>query len=151
TCLFPEQCQGGASACVAATDDASLTYCTTTCENGSDCPTAMACVAGQCRYPLPTPGTYGASCASDTDCVEGECTTTGVCALRCVPTAPMCPSGYECTNTAGIDFFCIGVPPAPATKSGGCALGTSASVADAPWLLVGAVALRLAGRRRRRG
>jgi hypothetical protein len=150
TCLFPEQCQGGASACVAAADDASLTYCTTTCQNASDCPAAMACVGAQCRYPLPTPGTYGAPCASDTDCVEGECTSTNVCALRCVPTGATCPSGFACTNTADIDFFCIAVPPASGPKSSGCSLGAPADGATAPWLLAGAVVVRLARRARRR-
>lgn len=66
-------------------------------------------------------GPYGAACTSDTDCLEGECTTTGVCALRCDPASPTCPSGSTCTNTAAIDYFCIASPP-PA-KGGGCAVG----------------------------
>jgi len=140
-CLFPEQCAGGASACVVASDDANLSYCTTACQHDADCPAAMTCAGTQCRYPGPTPGAYGSSCASDADCDEGECTTTGVCALRCDPDAPTCPAGFACSNTADIDFFCIATPPPVASKSGGCVLAPVGRSIAFPWVAGGALAL----------
>lgn len=154
TCLFPEQCAGGRSACVAAADDPSLSYCTTSCQNGGDCPKAMTCEAGpggqsQCRYPLPTPGTYGAACASSSDCVEGQCTTTGVCALPCNPAMPSCPADYACVNTANIDFYCIANPATPApSRGGGCGLAPARRPTPLAWIV--AVALGVAFRRVRR-
>ncbi|MGH7298737.1 MAG: hypothetical protein ACRELB_27600, partial [Polyangiaceae bacterium] len=150
-CLYPDQCAGGASACVVASDDPALSYCTAPCGHDTDCPGAMTCAAGSCLYPAPTPGAYGAPCAGPADCVEGECTTTGVCALRCVPTEPACPDGYACTRTADVDYFCI-ASPAPA-RGGGCALAAVAGRTGAeglPWIAAGAIALRLARRRGRR-
>jgi len=154
TCLFPEQCAGGPSACVAAADDPSLSYCTISCQNGGDCPTAMTCEPGpggqpQCRYPLPTPGTYGAACASNSDCVEGQCTTTGICALPCDPASPTCPADYACVNTANIDFYCIATPPTPAPSGGGgCGVAPARRPTPLAWIV--AVALGIALRRVRR-
>jgi hypothetical protein len=154
TCLFPEQCADGASACVVAPDDPSLSYCAGPCQKSSDCPASMACQtvdgAQQCRYPLPTPGAYGAPCSGTADCVEGECTTTGVCAERCDPAAPSCPGTSTCTNTSGIDFFCI-FPPPPAAKKGGCAVVEGSPRPAFPaWLAGGVVAIVCARRRARR-
>jgi hypothetical protein len=154
TCLFPDQCAGGASACVVAPDDANLSYCTASCNGSSDCPTTMACEptdggGSQCRYPLPTPGTYGAACTSDKDCVEGACTTTGVCALQCDPADPACPSGFSCINTTEIYFFCIAPPPATNSGSGGCVAATSSRSGWADALPFAAAWLALVFRRRR--
>ncbi len=158
TCLFPEQCAGGASACVAAADDPSLRYCTTSCKSGGDCPKSMTCEPGsggqsQCRYPLPTPGTYGAACASNADCVEGQCTTTDVCALPCNPAMPACPTGFTCVNTANIDFYCIAspTPSGAASGGGGCGLARGRGPAPLAWAVGLALALGiLLGRVRRR-
>jgi hypothetical protein len=150
-CLFPEQCMRGASTCVAAPDDPSVSYCTAPCGVDADCPSPMVCVEvgavqAQCRYVPPTPGTYGAACASDADGAEGVCTPTGVCALRCVPDGTSCPSGFACTNTEAIDFSCIASPGGAA-----CAIASAAGRPGAlAWLLAGALALRGARRSRRR-
>lgn len=149
TCVFPAQCAGGASACVVASDDPSFSYCSTGCQHGSDCPSGMVCTGGQCLYSVPTPGAYGATCTSDADCIEGECTTTDVCALRCDPTGPACPTGFNCNNTSDIDFFCIAAPPAPA-KHGGCAVAPSGRPAPFPWI-AGALLLALRAARTRAG
>jgi hypothetical protein len=159
-CFFPEQCAGGASDCLVAPDDPALTYCTQACQKSPDCPKGMSCVAvsggsSQCQFPVPTPGAYGATCSSDTDCIEGNCTAAGsaagICALRCDPVTPMCPPDFACTNTAGIDYFCIGQPPPPASKSGGgCALGPSPAGAAFSWLAGAALAAVAALRRRSR-
>ena len=124
-CLFPERCEGGAPACVVAPDDPNVSYCTTDCAVNADCPTGMICASigasgSQCRYPTPTPGAPGASCSTDADCVDTECTETGVCAVRCVP-GEACAGSFSCTNTGGIDFFCLAT--APPTATGGCSLG----------------------------
>ncbi len=155
TCVFAEQCAGGPSACVAAADDPSLRYCTASCQSAGDCPKAMICEPGpggksQCHYPLPTPGTYGAACASTSDCVEGQCTTTGVCALPCNTAMPSCPADDSCVNTANIDFYCIANPPAAASGSGGCGLVPTGRATSLAWLAAGAVALGVALRRARR-
>jgi hypothetical protein len=149
-CLFPEQCTAGPSACVTAPDDSSLSYCTVSCRENADCPAAMICASvadlgSQCRYPVPTPGTYGSACASDAGCIQGECTTTGICALRCSAAAPTCPSGFSCTNTAGIDFFCIGSPPA--VEGGACSLLPAPGAGGLRWLAVGIFLLQVARRR----
>ena len=159
TCLFAEQCAAGPSACVAASDDPSLSYCTITCQNAGDCPKTMTCEPGssgpsQCRYPLPTPGTYGAACASSSDCVEGQCTTTGVCALPCDPASPACPANFSCVNTASIDFYCIASPASSAPSGGGgCGVAPAGLVArrrPSAWFVAWAVALGIVLRRVRR-
>ncbi len=158
-CFFPEQCTGGASDCLVAPDDPGLRYCTQACQKSPDCPKGMSCVAvsggaSQCQFPVPTPGAYGATCSSDTDCIEGNCTAAGsaagICALRCDPVTPMCPVDFACTNTSGIDYFCIGQPAPPASKGGGggCALGPSPAGALFPWL-TGVVWAAIAALRRR--
>jgi hypothetical protein len=150
TCLFPAQCAGGPSACVVAADDPGLSYCTTSCQNAGDCPKKMSCVAGaggqsQCRYPLPTPGVYGAACASNSDCVEGQCTTTGICALPCDPASPTCPADYSCINTANIDFYCIANPPSSASSGGGgCSLAPPRRSTPLAWIVAGALAFGVA-------
>jgi hypothetical protein len=66
----------------------------------------------------------------------------------------MCPVDFACTNTAGIDYFCIGQPPPPASKSGGgCALGPSPAGAAFPLLTAAGLAVIAASRacRSRRG
>jgi hypothetical protein len=156
TCLFPEQCAEGPSSCVAASDDPSLSYCTTSCQSAADCPKSMTCqpVSGgpsQCRYPLPTPGTYGAACASSSDCVEGQCTTTGVCALPCDPASPSCPADFSCVNTANIDFYCIASHATSASSGGGgCGLAPASLRGPGAWIVAWVVALGIGLRRVRR-
>jgi hypothetical protein len=154
-CLYAEQCAGGASACVTAPDEPALTYCTEGCSVNADCPSEMICVSvanlgSQCRYPVPTPGAYGSACASDADCEEGECTSMGTCALPCFPDGATCPTGLACTNTDGVDFFCLGSPPT--ITGGGCTFAPSGRSAPLTWLAVAALALGVvcgrAGRRR---
>jgi len=152
-CLFPEQCAGGAAACITAPDDANVTYCTASCAASTDCPAGMQCVSvngagSQCRYPAPTPGALGAPCASASDCVDATCTSTGVCAVRCVPTSgTACPSGFECNNIGGIDFFCVASP-----RQGGssCALAPRGDAGAAAWLASAAAVAAILARRRAR-
>lgn len=152
-CLYPEQCQGGASACVVAPDDASVRYCTQACSTSSGCPAGMRCVSqgasgSQCRYPVPTPGAMGATCKADGDCVDASC-LVGVCTEACSSINPSCPVGFTCQSSDGIDSFCLAAPPAP-SKGGGCALAPGDI--EAAWALPALGLVLLAkGRRRRAG
>ena len=160
-CLFQAQCAGGAASCVAATDDPSLTYCTKACSGSGDCPATMTCASAgggmQCLYPVPTPGAYGAPCQSDSDCVEGECSSAdsptpsaGVCALRCEPQSASCPSGYACQQTGAIDFFCIATPSSASGGGGGSGGGCGlAPGTESRFGLLGACLLLVVGAVRR--
>ncbi len=154
-CLFPERCAGGAGACVVAPDDANVSYCTAPCGANADCPAGMTCAsvgdATQCRYPLPTPGTIGAACRGDADCLEGRCTGLGVCGVRCVPGGAACPGTSQCTQTGGIDFFCVA---APVRGAAGSACAVSSSPAGGrrwPAAIAACLALGWARMRRVRG
>jgi hypothetical protein len=151
-CLYAEQCAGGAGACVTASDEPDLTYCTEGCSVNADCPQGMICVsvpnASQCRYPVPTPGAFGGLCGTDSDCVEGMC-SGGTCTFRCAPTGDnTCPNGAPCEEQGGgIDFFCVA--PLSTIRGGSCAVGSSPNGA-AEACIAGALLVAVGGRRRRR-
>ncbi len=152
-CLYPEQCVSGSGACVPATDDPRLTYCTEVCEVNADCPRSMLCVAvapgtSQCRYPVPTPGAFGGVCAVDGDCIAGTC-VAGICTTRCNPAdANACPASSSCEATSGgIDFFCSA--PTFAAPTGGCSAAPRTRRWPT-WALVAAAAVLAAGLRRAR-
>ena len=154
-CLFPEQCAGGVSACVRrGPDDPSIELLHRRLPGERRLPRGDGLCPGRRRghesaaIPVPTPGAYGAACASDADCDEGQCTTTGVCALRCDPAVPACPGGFACTNTADVDFFCVRAPTVG--KGGSCALAPPARGGALLWIAAAALALRVARRRARR-
>lgn len=152
-CLYPEQCEGGAGACVTAADDARLAYCTESCNVNADCPGFMLCVSiasagSQCRYAVPTPGAFGGACRADGDCITGTC-AGGVCTTRCNPAeANACPGSSSCeASNDGIDYFCTA--PSFAAPTGGCSSAPPARRCDA-WALVAAGAVVAAGLRRAR-
>lgn len=140
-CLFPEHCAGGV--CVAAEDEPAITYCATSCSDDLGCRAGMRCRAGQCRFPLPTPGALGARCAADADCVEAECSPSlGVCARRCNPVAPVCPADFACKNTTTIRFECVASPPSIVRGGGGgCATTAAPPDAAAPLALLAIASL----------
>jgi hypothetical protein len=152
-CLFPQHCQGGASACVVAPDDANVSYCTESCSFSADCPAGMLCVSvdesgSQCRYPVPTPGAMGSSCSTDADCVDASC-HAGTCAASCSSAAHACPAGFECESSNGVEYFCE-LLPISATTGSACALpGWAPSSPDACWMLPGLGLVAWARRRRR--
>lgn len=113
-CYFDEQCAGGP--CLQATDEPKRFWCAQPCRTRGDCPAAMVCAADGCRYPVPSPGALGATCAQASDCVSGIC-NVGACTRACVPTGMDCPAGYECSNAGGISFYCRRVP------ASGCDVG----------------------------
>jgi MYXO-CTERM domain-containing protein len=153
-CLFPEQC--AASTCVVAGDDPNIAYCAPPCTTSATCPANTVCTPGDggslCLYPLPTPGAIGSSCMQPSDCVGSQCISTGVCSVRCVSGENDCPSGFDCENTSGIDFYCTATPaPAPSKRGGGCSCAVPASGegAGAWWTLAGLLVANRAQRRRR--
>lgn len=103
-CLHAEQCAEGA--CLQAEDDAELWFCAQPC---GVCPAGMECAAGQCRWPLPSPGAVGWPCADSSECAE--LCYEGACTRRCLTDERVCPAGYECVGTGGLDFYCLAAPP----------------------------------------
>ena len=150
-CLYDEQCTGGL--CVEATDEPLLRYCSQECGKGDACGAGMSCAAGVCRFPIPSPGAIGSSCAEHADCLRGECLDEGWCSIRCVSGRGDCPGGYQCEHLGGVDFFCT---PAPNKvdgdgDEGGCAVGKrSGSWGGWGALLAGGIALLIRLSRRSR-
>jgi hypothetical protein len=145
-CLFAEHCKE--AACVAAEDEPAITYCASRCADDRTCRAGMVCRAGQCRWPLPSPGALGGRCEVDLDCIDAECSPNRVCVRRCDPAAPACPTDHTCKLTSGIRFECVATPRPTTTvraTGGGCA--TSARVEGDAWLM--AMGLLLVLRRAR--
>lgn len=143
-CLYDDHCQSGL--CVTAADEPSLRYCGRRCSDDRACDAPMRCTAGECRYPLPSPGAVGAACKAQSDCVVGECLDEGFCSVRCVD-SDRCPAGYACKHLGDVRFFCVAAPPPPA-DDGSCA--TTAPRAAAPEAALLCVAAVLAAWLRRR-
>lgn len=153
-CLYPGHC--ASASCVSATDEPRIMYCAPSCAKDSDCPAKMKCEEKQCRYPLPTPGALGAACVQPTDCDFGlDCTARQLCSVRCVSGAGSCPSGFECNNISGIDFYCVpGPPPGPSPTVSSCAVragdgAMSSCSLSFLALVLGAATLGCVARRRR--
>jgi hypothetical protein len=118
-CFYDQHCQNGA--CLRTADEPRLWFCTQSCHTAADCPRAMTCTFGACRYPLPSPGATGSQCASASDCVGGTC-LAGRCTRRCNPVSQDCASNFTCERSGGTDFYCL---PAPAGGAPGCAYAES--------------------------
>jgi V8-like Glu-specific endopeptidase len=149
-CLYDGQCSGGP--CLQTTDAPTLWFCGKACGADSDCPSAMRCSGGECRYALPSPGAPGWPCSQASDCAPGgSCvsdpsTNQMVCSVRCDPASAQsgCPSGFDCTLTSGTDFFCLTTPAASKSSAGcstapggfgeGWTAGAVALLAGAAWL-----------------
>jgi len=127
---YDGQCADGP--CVVADDDPRIAYCSKTCAHAGDCPAAMDCAGGECRYPPPSPTALGAACTADSQCITGIC-RQGTCTQMCTGT---CPTGFACKNndcTAVSDAGC-----------GGCASG------GAPGAIIALLVLARARRTGRR-
>jgi MYXO-CTERM domain-containing protein len=153
-CEADGECEEGGR-CVAATDDASFTYCSRPCEPSDDeaCPTdrGMACEAGEgdvdeCQFGVPSEGSQGFACTSGAQCRSGICEDQ-ICVFECDGPSD-CAEPYVCgpsDESPGKDV-CLGQD----LDGGGgfCAAGGRSA---AGWL-AGLIALALvAARRRRRG
>jgi hypothetical protein len=148
-CLYPEQCAAGT--CTVAADDADVAYCAPSCVSGSSCPARMSCDASRsvCVYPAPSPGALGAPCASAEDCSGSECTTLGVCSVRCVVATGDCPAGFECTAVSLVDSFCTAAAT-PLPVSGPSCSSAPASPHEAGRAELLIAALLIVGARARR-
>lgn len=143
-CLDDPLCASGL--CEPATDDPTLRFCARACSAPAECEAPLACIDGLCRHPPPSPGAFGAPCATDGDCARGEC-ALGVCTVRCVAGRDACPGATQCTHTGGIDFYCLAPPP-----RAGCSAGperASTSTALIAGLALAAPHARRRTRRRR--
>lgn len=109
-CFYPGQCAAGE--CIAAGDDARISYCSIACLRHGDCPAAMECSAGRgaadrrCRYPVPTPGAFGSSCPASSSCEDSMCVganrdRAGMCSRSCRAASGACPVGYGCVSKPG--------------------------------------------------
>jgi hypothetical protein len=145
-CASSEQCAGG-GACITASDDPDIHYCSLACTKDGDCPQPLTCQQQQCTYPTPTPGAFGSPCETDLDCSGSLCAAAHpggprLCTVSCVSTALMaCRAGYLCAATDQMgSFACL-----PAS-SGGCnATGDGRSGEDTGVLLVVLLAVALTG------
>jgi hypothetical protein len=115
-CLYDGQCAGGP--CLVAADDPELAFCGKACTHDSDCPDAMTCKDGECRYPEPSPGALGSTCNAGSDCTSAVCLRSA-CTRSCGGSAT-CPSGFSCT-----DNYC------EAASGGGCGCDSGGSPAGA--------------------
>jgi hypothetical protein len=121
-CWYQDNCAVGE--CLPAADDARLAFCTVACGTDGACPASLACVEGQCRQPLPSPGAEGSSCVADAACASGHCLAPSgsdarVCTQRCFDDIPgfECPSGEQCEMAT--DGYAACFAPAP-PSDGGC-------------------------------
>ena len=135
-CWYADNCAAGT--CTAALDDPRLSFCATPCDGG--CASGLACIAGLCRHPAPSPGATGAACASAADCIDALCIAPSggsatTCTTHCFSDLPgfACPSGTTCSAAGDGEEACF-APPA----SDGC----SSRRGDASWLL-GLLGLRI--------
>ena len=137
TCTSDADCPNGR--CVTATDDPRVRYCSEVCAGAGYCPEGMQCIDSACRYPRPSPGSMGAACTGNADCLDDMCyvadgTSGGVCTITCP--ADGCPNSYDCQDTAA-GQVCL----SPASTAGdGCS--TTGSRAGR-WLVLVALALVL--------
>jgi secreted trypsin-like serine protease len=136
-CFYTEQCRGGP--CLQTADEPKRSFCSQPCKRAADCPSAMVCAPDGCRYPTPSPGATGWSCAQAAECASGTCLTTagtsGMCTRRCVAIGQDCPSGFECRPTTGTDFYCLRVPRSGCAMTGAPSPGPGAPCALALLLL----------------
>lgn len=124
--------------------------CAPACDAG--CPDGWTCAtssdgARACRPPGPLPGTAGAACGDDLDCVAAECLQVdGAAGRQCWPTCV--GSGGACTSGGGTCratdrpevLACV------RTDDGGCAAGGGGSPAALALVLAALVARRRARR-----
>ncbi len=156
-CILDDHCSEGP--CIAAEDEARIRYCTRSCASDEDCPGSLACAAdGVCRFPLPTPGTFGTECWTDHDCVGNLCASTddrgpGICSTDCIPEiAGTCTEGYVCQTDMSVKDSendegreaCL--ETAPPSDDPGC--GAAGASSGGLWVVGGALGLLRVRRRR---
>jgi hypothetical protein len=164
-CLADSACVSGT--CEPAPDEPKVAYCTTPCSADQDCPAGLACDAREggarmCTWPAPSPGAFGGSCGTSSECasalcVDGGTSDAGFCSVRCfTQNASPCPPSYDCRTNPSAPTTNACFPGAPPSTSGCNAASRPAdALAGVGMLAVGAALAGLrrvqARRRRRRG
>jgi hypothetical protein len=153
-CFFDGNCSEGV--CVSPSDAPLVTYCDGPC--GAGCASPMQCVTAasgsRCRYPLPSPGALGTTCASSVDCDSALCARASVaalpvCATPCFSDDPStCPTGYSCEPNPDIPSASACFVDPPAHVVGGGCVQTSATP-DAPSCMAVALLILIARRWKR--
>ncbi len=153
-CDVNDECASGS--CVVAVDSNLVHYCSSKCSADGDCPHAMQCDDGACRYAAPSPGALGAACEANGDCAGSLCAARSfggarTCSTLCDATAASpCSTGFVCaaiesaTTTA---CFASATSAAPSAR-GGCTLSRRPN-GEPPYAIVVAL-FALAMRRRAR-
>jgi hypothetical protein len=143
SCKFDDQCVE--ERCVTPDDAPARRYCSAACSEPEACPLGMSCEAGECRWPMPSPGADGGACNAAADCESGVCAGyPRSCRVRCLPEQAACGAGQECRQLAdSVWGACLDT----SAVAGGCSLCKHRS-APTPGLLV-ALAWLVARRRRR--
>ena len=150
-CYYDGNCATGAGECLAALDDAALSFCAPPCTGG--CPAGLTCLPDgngveRCRHATPSPGAPGAACDGDDACDDGQCVAAArgggpVCAATCFPDLPgFCDPGFGCLPVAGGGSACF------AEAHRGCSF--SESETPPPWLDIAAIWLLAQILRRRK-
>jgi len=139
--------------CIAALDDASVSYCSVECDPGTPgggCqPPLTVCQEADdgnayCYYNGITPGTQGAPCSTGDDCRSGVChPDLDICIEECGDGLPECREPYHCGEVGG-SMACV-----PEEEGGGC--GCRAGGGDLPGIGVLVLLLGLLYRRSRPG
>ncbi len=148
-------------------------FCTRECDAQKGCGDNFTCgKATNGTVCVPNDSTLGGECASDGDCLTGQChKPSGTCTRGC-NYAASCGPGLDCQRTSSAGGVCLspaaaaidpalrdpdaelgdGGPEKPATKGGGCAVLPESPVGvgvAAAWLASVAGALAFSRRRRR--
>lgn len=144
-CWYAANCAAGA--CTPALDDPRLSFCAPPCAGG--CASGLACIAGLCRHPAPSPGAAGSPCTTAGDCADALCVapieaadgSATVCTVHCFTDLPgfTCPSGAACSAAADGNDACFAAPPDG--PEGGC--DAARGRGDAGGLLLVLLGLRL--------
>jgi hypothetical protein len=112
------------------------------CSAAAACPSSFSCLGGLCLPGSNEAGGLGASCASNGECITGQCASDGtdsLCTGGC-DAGNACPSGFTCLAEANVCW--------PDPDAGG---GCSTSGGDfSGFALVGLGAFVFVARRRRR-
>ena len=122
------------------------------CESDSDCEDGEACVDGRCVLGPGSPGGLGETCESGANCASGLCGQSGddhLCTESCSPDLDGCPGGFECLSSGAGGGVCW-----PGGGSGGgCSVSVGGGESGAPatlvLLMLCALAIVVASRRRR--
>ncbi len=91
SCVAGQYCDGTAGGCVPVKAEAAV------CAGNVECDASLVCRLGVCGGPLPD----GATCSSNSDCVNGACIRSGPTTAACgapLPDGALCAMSTECAS-----------------------------------------------------